>query len=128
MAMQINDVKLAGNLTKEPELRYTPGGTQVTDISLAVNERYNANGEQKQVTTFVDVQVWGNSAENLSKLARKGQEIFVEGSLRQDTWDDKATGKKRSRMFVNADRWQFVQNKTTELARERAREGAEQSV
>jgi single-strand DNA-binding protein len=119
--MNINDVKIAGNLVKEPEVRHTPKGTPVANISLGVNETYTVDNEKRKVTTFVDVQVWGAGAQNLAKLARKGQEIFVEGALRQDMWDDKETGKNRSRLFIRADSWQFTQYKANEQQRETAR-------
>ena len=119
--MNINDVKIAGNLVKEPEVRRTPKGTPVANISLGVNETYTVDHEKRKVTTFVDVQVWGVGAENLAKLARKGQEIFVEGALRQDVWDDKETGKNRSRLFIRADSWQFTQYKAVEERRDAAR-------
>src|SRR6516165_3287272 len=116
--MNINDVKIVGNLVKEPEVRYTPKGTPVANISLGVNETHTVDDEKRKVTTFVDVQVWGASAENLAKLARKGHEIFVEGALRQDVWDDKDTGRNRSKLFLKADSWQFTQYKATEERRE----------
>jgi single-strand DNA-binding protein len=93
----------------------------VANISLGVNETYTVDNEKRKVTTFVDVQVWGAGAENLAKLGRKGQEIFVEGALRQDVWDDKETGKNRSRLFIRADSWQFTQYKANEQQRETAR-------
>jgi single-strand DNA-binding protein len=90
----------------------------VANVSLGVNETYTVDDEKRKVTTFVDVQVWGANAENLAKLVRKGQEIFVEGALRQDVWDDKDTGKNRSKLFLKADSWQFTQYKATEERRE----------
>jgi len=123
--MNINDVKIVGNLVKEPEVRYTPKGTPVANISLGVNETYTADDEKRKTTTFVDVQVWGASAENLAKLVRKGQEIFVEGALRQEVWDDKETGKNRSKLFLKADSWQFTQYRATEERREAAKAQAQ---
>jgi single-strand DNA-binding protein len=123
--MNINDVKIVGNLVKEPEVRYTPKGTPVANVSLGVNETYTVDDEKRKVTTFVDVQVWGASAENLGKLVRKGQEIFVEGALRQEVWDEKETGKNRSKLFVKADSWQFTQYKATEERREAAKAQAQ---
>ena len=123
--MNINDVKIVGNLVKEPEVRYTPKGTPVANVSLGVNETYTVDEEKRKVTTFVDVQVWGASAENLAKLVRKGQEIFVEAALRQEVWDEKETGKNRSKLFVKADSWQFTQYKTTEERREAAKAQAQ---
>jgi single-strand DNA-binding protein len=107
--MILNDVKIIGNLVGEPEVRVTPKGTQVVNFSLGINETYRVDDEQRQITTFVDVQVWGPSAENFAKLVRKGQEVFIEGPLRQDRWEDKQTGQNRSKLFLKAERWQFTQ-------------------
>jgi single-strand DNA-binding protein len=107
--MILNDVKIIGNLVSEPELRFTPNGTQVANLSVGINETYRVDDEQRQITTFVDVQVWGPSAQNFANLVRKGQEIFVEGSLRQDRWQDKQTGQNRSKVYLKAERWQFTQ-------------------
>ena len=119
--MNINDVKIVGNLVKDPEVRHTPKGTPVANVSLGVNETYTVDDEKRKLTTFVDVQIWGPSAENLAKMVRKGQEIFVDGALRQETWDDKETGKPRSRLFVKADSWQFTQYKAAEELRTAAK-------
>ena len=118
--MNLNDVKVVGNLTRDPEIRFTPKGTPVANVSLGVNENYTVDEEKRQVTTFVEVQVWGSSAENLAKLAGKGQEILVEGSLRQESWEDKESGKNRSKLFVKAERWQFTQYRVHEAARQEA--------
>ena len=110
--MNLNKVLFAGNLTADPEVIHTPKGTAVVNASLAVNEFYNSeDGERQQNTTFVDVKVWGQSAENLAKLAQKGQEILIDGSIRQDSWEDKESGQKRSKLYVRADSWQFTQRK-----------------
>jgi single-strand DNA-binding protein len=110
--MNLNKALFVGNLTADPELIHTPKGTAVVNASVAVNEFYTAeDGERQQITTFIDIKVWGPSAENFAKLARKGQEIFVDGSIRQDTWEDKESGQKRSKLYVRADGWQFTQRK-----------------
>jgi single-strand DNA-binding protein len=119
--MNLNDVKIVGNLVKDPEIHHTPKGTPVANISLGVNESYSIDDEKRKTTTFVDIQVWGTSAETLAKLVRKGQEIFVDGALRQDVWEDRETGKSRSRLFVKADSWQFTQYKAGEQRREASR-------
>jgi single-strand DNA-binding protein len=119
--MNLNEVKIVGNLVKVPEIQHTPKGTPVANVSLGVNENYTVDDEKRKVTTFVEVQVWGPSAENLAKMVRKGQEIFVAGALRQDTWEDKETGKPRSRLFVKADNWQFTQYKAMDERREALR-------
>lgn len=105
----LNKVMLIGNLTRDPELRHTPKGSAVTDLGLAVNRKIqDGNGGWKDETTFVDVTVWGSSAENANKYLSKGRGVFVEGRLQMDTWDDKATGQKRSKLKVVADNLQFL--------------------
>jgi single-strand DNA-binding protein len=106
--MNVNDVKVVGNLVTKPEVQFTTNGTPVTTIAIGVNESMPGH---KQITTFLDVRVWGQSAENLARLADKGKEIFVEGALRQEKWQDKETGKDRSKLFLNASSWQFTQRK-----------------
>ena len=119
--MQLNDVKIVGNLVKEAELRYTPQGTPVANISIGVNENYTgSDNEKRTATTFCDVQLWGAGAENFAKLVEKGQQIFVEGALRQEVWRDKETKQNRSRLFVKANNWQFVQYKAAEATRQAA--------
>jgi single-strand DNA-binding protein len=118
--MILNDVKIIGNLVHNPDVRFTPKGTPVANLSLGINETYTVEDEKRQITTFVDVQVWGPSAENLGKMVRKGQEILIEGALRQDRWEDKQTGQNRSKLYVKADRWQFTQYKRQEESTEAA--------
>jgi single-strand DNA-binding protein len=104
-----NKVLLMGNLTRDPEMRYTPKGTAVARLGLAVNERFTtSDGEQKESTTFVDVDVWGKQAETISQYLSKGSPIFIEGRLRLDSWDDKESGQKRSKLKVICDRFQFI--------------------
>jgi single-strand DNA-binding protein len=122
--MEINDVKIVGNLVKQAEVHYTAQGTPVANASLGVNESYAADGHKKNVTTFVDVQLWGAAAENFAKLVEKGQQVFVEGALRQEIWQDKQAKQNRSRLFVKADRWQFTQYKATEVLRQAAQNQA----
>jgi single-strand DNA-binding protein len=105
----LNKVLLMGNLTRDPEVRYTPKGTAVATLGLAVNEFYTtATGEQKEETVFVDIDVWGRQAETAGQYLSKGRPVFVEGRLRLDTWDDKDTGQKRSKLKVVALRVQFL--------------------
>lgn len=104
----LNKVLLMGNLTKNPELRYTPGGSAVTDFGLAINRTYTSNGEKKEETCFVDINVWGKQAESVSKYLQKGSPAFIEGRLQLDQWEDKETGKARSRLRVVAERVQFL--------------------
>ena len=94
-----------GNLTRDPELRYTPKGTAVAKLGLAINRTWRGeDGQQQEETTFVDVDAWGRQAETLGKYMQKGRPILVEGRLRYDTWDDKQTGQKRSKLGVVLDR------------------------
>src|SRR5581483_7120824 len=102
-------VILVGNLTRDPELRYTPKGTAVAKIGLAINRNWTSeSGEKKEEVTFVDVDIFGPTAENVSQYMRKGRPILVEGRLKLDTWDDKQTGQKRSRLGVVAETVQFL--------------------
>lgn len=102
-----NRVILVGNLTRDIELKYTPGGTAVTDIGMAVNDRRKtANGEWVDETTFVDVTLWGRTAEVASEYLGKGSPILVEGRLKLDTWESE--GQKRSKLRVVCDRMQML--------------------
>ena len=104
-----NKVILMGNLTRDPELRYTPKGTAIAKIGLAVNRVWtNEAGEKKEEVTFVDVDVFGRTAENVGQYMRKGRPIMVEGRLKLDQWDDKQTGQKKSKLGVVAETVQFL--------------------
>jgi single-strand DNA-binding protein len=108
--MNLNRVLLIGNLTGDPEL-FETGKTKIVNASLATHQFYeNAQEEKQQVTTFVDLKIWGITAENFAKLVRRGKEILVEGTLRQDRWEDEK-GNKRSKLYVNVLTWQFAQRK-----------------
>lgn len=99
----LNKVHLIGNLCRDPEVRYTPGGTAVGDLGLAVNSRVKSGTEWKDEVTFIDVTCWAQSAEYAQKYLAKGASVFVEGRLQLDTWDDKQTGQKRSKLKVVAE-------------------------
>ncbi len=104
-----NKVILVGNLTRDPELRYTPKGTAIAKIGLAVNRVWtNEAGEKKEEVTFVDVDVFGRTAENVGQYMRKGRPILIEGRLKLDQWDDKQTGQKKSKLSVVAETVQFL--------------------
>jgi single-strand DNA-binding protein len=104
-----NKVILVGNLTRDPELRYTPKGTAIAKVGLAVNHRWKSEaGEMKEEVTFVDIEVWGRTAENLGQYLRKGSSMLVEGRLKLETWDDKQTNQKRSKMLVVGETVQFL--------------------
>jgi single-strand DNA-binding protein len=104
----LNKVLLIGNLTRPPELRYTPSGTAVTDLRLAVNRNYSTqSGERREDTCFLTVVVWGKQAESCSEYLDKGSQIFVEGRLQTRDWEAK-DGQKRSVTEVVAERVQFM--------------------
>src|ERR1700688_2145014 len=105
----LNRVLLIGNLTRDPEVRYTPKGTAVTEIGLAVNRIYSGeDGEKKEETTFVDVTLWGRTAEIAGEYLKKGRPVFIEGRLQLDTWDDKQSGQKRSKLKVVGEGLQLI--------------------
>jgi single-strand DNA-binding protein len=105
----LNKVLLLGNLTRDPELRYTPKGTAVADIALAINRIWNNEQNQRQEeTTFVDITLWGRQAEIAQQYLTKGRGVFIEGRLQMDTWEDKASGQKRSKLKVVAENLQFM--------------------
>jgi single-strand DNA-binding protein len=107
MAASLNKVLLMGNLTRDPEVKYTPKGTAVCDLGLAINDSYKAqDGTIKETVTYVDVEVWGRTAENCKQYLTKGRPIFVEGQLRLDQWEQ--DGQKRSKLKIRADRVQFL--------------------
>jgi len=105
----LNKVLLLGNLTREPDLRATPKGVSVAQFGLAVNRNYKTDdGESREETTFIDLEAWGRQAELISRYLGKGSTCLVEGRLRLDAWEDKATGQKRSRLRVVAENVQFL--------------------
>jgi single-strand DNA-binding protein len=111
----LNRVFLMGNLTKDLELKYGKNGQPVTNIRLAVNRTYTTqSGEKKEEVCFVTVVVWGKQAESCHTYLKKGSAIFCEGRLQYRTWDDEATGTKKSVLEVVADRVQFLDRKKKE--------------
>ena len=108
MAASLNKVLLMGNLTRDPEVRYTPKGTAVGDLGLAVNDSYKAqDGTIKETVTFINVEVWGRQAETCKQYLSKGRPVFIEGQLRLDQWET-PQGEKKSQLRVRADRVQFL--------------------
>ncbi|MFM9960099.1 MAG: single-stranded DNA-binding protein [Planctomycetaceae bacterium] len=97
-----NKVILVGNLTRDPQVRYTPNGLAVTDVGLAVNRSWvdKQTNQKKEEVTFVDVTLWGRTAEIAGEYLTKGKQVLVEGRLQLDTWDDKETGQKRNKLKV----------------------------
>jgi single-strand DNA-binding protein len=104
-----NKVILMGNLTRDPETRYSGNGNAIVKFGLAVNERFQgADGQWQDRPTFIDVTMFGKRGEAFAKFHTKGKPAFVEGKLRLDTWDDKEGGGKRSKLYVVADNFEFV--------------------
>ncbi len=105
----LNKVMLIGNLTRDPEVRYTPKGTAVADLGLAINRYYQSeNGERQEETTFVDVTLWGKQAELAQQYLHKGRPVYIEGRLQMDSWDDKNTGQKRTKIKIVCENMQFL--------------------
>lgn len=109
--MNVNRVFLAGNLTRDVELRHTPNNTAVAKFGLAVNRKFKVGEEQREEVAFIDCEAWGRTAEVIAQYFSKGKTIFVEGRLKLDQWDDKATGQKRSKLFVVVESFQFAGGK-----------------
>ena len=105
-----NKVILVGNLTRDIELRETPGGASVADAGLAVNDRRKQGDDWVDETSFVDLTLWGRTAENAAEYLSKGSPILVEGRLKQDSWENDK-GEKRTKLKVVVDKLQFLSNK-----------------
>ena len=104
-----NKVILMGNLTRDPELRYTPKGTAVAKLGLAVNRTWKTEtGETKEDVLFIDIEAFSRQAETIGQYLKKGSPVLVEGRLRLDTWDDKQTNQKRSKILVTAENVKFL--------------------
>jgi len=105
-----NRVILMGNLTRDPQVRYTPGGTAVTDLGLAVNRTWfdKQTNSKKEETTFVDVTLWGRQAEVAGEYLATGRSVLIEGRLQLDQWDDRESGQKRSKLKVVCENMQMV--------------------
>lgn len=102
-------VMIAGNLTRDPELRYTAGGAAVCSFGIAVNRKYTtASGEKREDACFVDVTAWGRTGEIVAQYLGKGSPVFVEGRLHQEAWQDRQTGQNRSKLTVAAESVQFL--------------------
>jgi single-strand DNA-binding protein len=118
--MNINRIIISGNLVADPTLRETNSGTPVASATIANNEFFNdGDGERQQVTTFADVTVWGKSGESFASLAKKGQEVIIEGQLRRNDWESN-DGQKHSKHFIKAESWQFTQYRRQEESTENA--------
>lgn len=105
----LNKCFLLGNITRDPEVKFTPKGTAVCSIGVAINRTWrDEQGEDKNETTFLEVETWGKQAENCGKYLSKGKPVLVEGRLKLDQWDDKTTGQKKQRLKVVAEKVQFL--------------------
>ncbi|WP_297454723.1 single-stranded DNA-binding protein [Persephonella sp.] len=109
----LNKVFLIGRLTRDPEIRFLPSGSQVTSFSIAVNRPYRVNNEWREETYFFDIETFGQLAERLGKQLNKGTQILVEGQLRQDRWET-AAGDKRTKVKIVADRVSILSGKPVE--------------
>ena len=100
---------LMGNLTRDPEIKYTPKGTAIANFGIAVNRTYTPEGgEKREEVTFIDLEAFGRTAEVIGEYLKKGRPIFIEGRLKLDSWDDKTTGKKMSKLRVVVESFEFL--------------------
>jgi len=118
MPASFNQVTLVGNLTRDIELRRTTGGTAVTDIALAINDRVKRDGDWVEQTTYVDITLWGRTAEVADEYLGKGSSALISGRLQMDKWEDRETGKERQKLKVVADRLQLLGGKAEKVLRE----------
>lgn len=106
----LNKVMLMGNLTRDPEIKYTPKGTAIANFGIAVNRTFTTaeGGEKREEVTFIDLEAFGRTAEIIGEYFKKGRPIFIEGRLKLDSWDDKTSGKKMSKLRVVVDSFEFL--------------------
>jgi single-strand DNA-binding protein len=105
----VNRVILIGNLTRDVQLKYLPNQTSLGEFGMAVNRKYKAaNGEQREDVCFVDCAIFGKGAEVINQYCHKGSSLYVEGRLRQENWEDKNGGGKRSKLSVIVEQFQFI--------------------
>src|SRR5947209_8040140 len=106
----LNRVLLIGNLTRDPDIRYTPKGTAIAEIGMAINRVLPSDegGERREEVVYVDVTIWGRQAEVAQQYLTKGKPVFIEGRMQLDTWDDKQTGQKRSKLKVVCEHLQLL--------------------
>ena len=105
----LNKVMLMGNLTRDPEIKYTPKGTAIANFGIAINRVFTPEGgEKREEVTFIDLEAWGRTAEVIGEYFKKGKPIFIEGRLKLDSWDDKTTGKKMSKLRVVVESFEFL--------------------
>ena len=117
MSVNMNRVMLAGNLTRDPEMRFTPSGTAVTNLGLAVNREYTTKeGERKKEVAFIRIVVWGKQAQSCQEYLKKGSSVLVEGRLQSRSWET-AEKEKRNTLEVTAERVHFLTRRNEEQAR-----------
>ncbi len=108
----MNKVIFNGNLCRDPEIRHTQSGSVICEINVAINERWKTqSGEDKEKTSFIDVTFFGKGGESLAKHFTKGSKILIEGKLSMDSWDDKETGRKRTKLSIIGNNWEFQDSK-----------------
>ena len=105
----LNKVMLMGNLTRDPEIKYTPKGMAIANFGIAVNRVWsNEAGEKQEEVTFIDIEMFGRKAEVVGEYFKKGKPIYVEGRLKLDSWDDKTSGQKKSKLKVIGETFEFL--------------------
>lgn len=110
--MNLNKVTIAGRLTRDPEVRVLPKGTPVCQFGIAINRTWKGDdGQKKEEVTFLDVECWGKTAETIAKHFTKGRQIYIDGRLKVDQFEDKQTGQKRSKMKIVLESFQFLGSK-----------------
>jgi len=109
--MSFNKFIGVGHITRTPELRYLSNGTPIATAGIAFNRRYKQGEELKEEVCFLDLVVWAKQGETFASLVTKGQELLVEGYLKQESWEDQATGQKRSKHVLNVESFRFVGKK-----------------
>jgi len=117
----LNVVMLMGNLTRDPEIKHTPKGTAIASFGIAINHTYTQQGgEKREEVTFVDLEAFGKTAEIIGEYFKKGRSIYISGRLKLDSWDDKTSGKKMSKLRVVVDSFEFLGSRDGEQKSERS--------
>lgn len=111
MSLNLNRVMVAGNLTRDPETKFLANENCVASFGLAINRKYKSGSETKEEVTFLDIEAWGKLAELVGKYLTKGRGAYIEGRLKLETWEDKQSGQKRSKIKIVADSVQFLGGK-----------------
>ena len=124
MSLNLNLVTVAGTLTREPEIKFTPKGTAVAQIGMAINSKWTDDqGNKHEDVTFLDIEAFGATAKTIGDYCHKGHTICIEGKLKLDQWEDKQSGQKRSKLKVIANRMHFVSvPKAEQESRDKLRE------